>query len=126
VALAGFERRWAEALFAAILAPETAALPPFERIDRAEFWRCLDEAPGPLFGIGLRAMVHALTFLPLADRRHRKPFFALAPEDRRALVAELDRQGPAAVRQVLTALKMLACMAYFDDPAVRARFGTAP
>ena len=131
--LAAFEKRWAEALFAAILAPETAGLPAFESIDRQAFWRCIEEAPGPLFGIGLRGMVHLLTFLPLVEpggpgaSRPRRPFFALPPEARRELVAALEHDPRFAVRQALHALKMLACMAWFDAPAVRARFpGAAP
>lgn len=123
--LRGFERRWAEAMFAAILAPETVGLPAFASIDRHEFWRCVESAPGPLFGVGLRAMVHALNLWPLADARHRRPFVALTPAAQATLVAELAHHGSYAVRQLVTALKMLACLAYFDDAGVRQRVGAA-
>ncbi|MFO0750447.1 MAG: hypothetical protein U1F43_32970 [Myxococcota bacterium] len=131
--LAAFEKRWAEALFAAILAPETAGLPAFASIDRTAFWRCIEDAPGPLFGVGLRGMVHLLTFLPLAEppraadggRGARRPFFALPSEAQRAYVAALEHDPRFVVRQALHALKMVACMAWFDAPSVRARFAGA-
>jgi len=116
------ERAWAEAIFAAILAPETAGLPAFDSIDRDAFWRCLDQAPGVLLGHGLRAMIHTVTFLPLTDRRYRRPFFALPLEARLTVVAELDHHPRFLLRQTLETLKLLACFAYFDDAAVRARF----
>lgn len=116
------EREWAEAIFAAILAPETVGLPAFEEIDRVAFWRCLEQAPGPLFGPGLRGMIHAVTMLPLADRRYLLPLFALPLDVRHTLVEELANDRRYAVRQMMSALKMVACFAYFDDPVVRARF----
>lgn len=116
------ERVRAEAIFEAILPAESAGLPSFESIDRTEFWRCIEDAPGPSFGPGLRAMIHAFTLLPLADRRFRKPFHRLDRDQRETLVAELSGDERYAIRQMLTTLKMIACFAYFDDARVRARF----
>jgi hypothetical protein len=119
------EKAWAEAIFEAMLPADTAGLPAFASVDRAAFWHCLEDAPGPSFGPGLRAMVHGLTFLPLTDRRFRKPFYALDRDNREALVAELGRDSRYAVRQMVTTMKMMACFAYFDDAGVRARFDAA-
>jgi hypothetical protein len=116
-----FERRWAEAIFAAVL-PGGAGLPAFAAIDRDTFWRCLEQAPAPSFGVGLRAMVHALTFLPVADARLRRPFFQLSEDERRAFVLDLEQRDSYPARQLLTTMKTLACFAYFDDPIVRERF----
>jgi len=124
--LTRIEKRWAEVIFAAILAPEVAGLPGFDRVDRTAFWRAVDDRTGELFGHGLRAMVALVTFLPVADRRHRRPLFALDHDARRALVAELAADPRFAVRQAIVALKMLAGMAYLDDPVVRARFTGEP
>lgn len=118
--LTRLERAWAERLFAAILAPQTAGLPRFESVDRAPFWAAIDEAPGPLFGVGLRAMIHLLTFLPLTDPRHHRPFFLLPEDARIDWIEERYHDGRFAVRQAVYALKMLACFAWFDAPHVRA------
>ncbi|MCZ7678153.1 MAG: hypothetical protein M5U28_05015 [Sandaracinaceae bacterium] len=59
-ALGPTERRWAEALFEAILGPvEQHGLPAFASVDKASFYEAIDRAPGPAFAPGLRAMVHA-------------------------------------------------------------------
>lgn len=123
--LTAAEKRVAETLFAAIVPGETAGMPAFAALDRARFWECLRTAPGPSFGPGLRAMVHGLNLLPLADRRFRRTFTALSPDERETLLVELASDERYAVRQMLTTLKMVACFAYFDDPVVRARFDVA-
>ncbi len=129
--LFGFERRWAEALFDAVLGIEphegaSVTLPAFESIDRTVFWRSLERAPAPSFRIGLRGFVYALTLLPLFDARWRKPFFRLSRAERLAAIERFDRDPRYAIRQMLAALKMLACFAYFDAPAARAPFEQPP
>lgn len=127
VRLLPLERAWAEALFAAILGTgREEGLPEFQEVDRATFWRCFEEAAPPLIGMGLRGMVHTLTWLPLTDRRFRRPFFRLTPEERERFVAGLADDERDLVRQSLVTLKTLACFAYLDDAAVRARFERAP
>lgn len=117
------ERRWAEALFEAILGPvEREGLPSFASIDRAVFWNAVETAPGPTFGLGLRAMVHTLTFLPMA--RLARPFYALDARDRESFIAWLDARPEYGARQMLASLKVLACFAYFDAESVRSRFAT--
>ncbi len=120
--LAGFERRWADALLEAIVPGGEGGLPAFAEVDRTGFWQAFEQAAPPAIGAGLRAMVYTLTFLPVTDRRFRRPFFALQPEQRAEFIAAAasDRRYP--VRQALVTLKTLGCLAYFDDPAVRARF----
>lgn len=130
--LFGFERRWAEALFEAILGLDergaaSHGLTPFGAIDRGAFWRALETAPAPSFRLGLRGFVYTLTLAPLLDRRFRRPFVRLDAGARARAVEAFDRDPRYGVRQALAALKMLACFAYFDAPAVRARFeGAAP
>lgn len=120
VALGPRERRWAEALFAAILGPvEEHGLPPFATIDHAAFHRAIDTAPGPMFAPGLRAMVYALTFAPLVDPRFRRPFFALDPDARLRCIAAMAADRRYVIRQMLSTLKILACFAYYEDPRVR-------
>jgi hypothetical protein len=121
-ALRAFERAWAEPLFAAIIGPtEEHGLPSFESIDHSSFYRAIDSAPGPAFAPGLRAIVYALTFLPAADLRFRKPFFALDADARLRCIDAFASDERYVVRQMLSTLKILACFAYFEDPRVRAR-----
>lgn len=120
-ALGPRERRWAEALFAAILGPvEEHGLPGFASIDHAAFHRAIDTAPGPMFAPGLRAMVYALTFAPLVDPRFRRPFFALDADARLRCIEAMASDRRYVVRQMLSTLKILACFAYYEDPRVRA------
>lgn len=124
-ALSERERAWAEALFEAILGPvEEHGLPAFASIDHAAFYEAIDRAPGPMFAPGLRAMVAALTFLPIADRRFGKPFHALDREARLAFVDAIATSQQYVARQMLSTLKILACFAYYEDPSVRARSRT--
>ncbi len=110
-----FERAWAEALFSAVLPMD----PPFSAIDRTHFWRCLEEAPADTFGVGLRGMVHALTFMPLT--RGQGPFFTLDEEEQERFLDSIAKDERYVVRQMIVTMKTLACMAYYDDPTVRAR-----
>jgi hypothetical protein len=121
-ALRGRERAWAEALLGAIVGPtEEHGMPSFASVDLDAFYRAIDTAPGPSFAPGLRAIVYGLTFLPLADRRFGKPFYALAPDARVRCIEVMAAHELYAVRQMVSTLKILACFAYFEDGRVRAR-----
>lgn len=127
--LFAFERRWAEALFDAVLGIEprdasSVRLPAFESIDRAVFWAALERAPAPSFRFGLRGFVYVFSLATLVDSRWRKPFFRLARAERLAAIEAFDRDPRYAIRQMLSALKMLACFAYFDAPNAREPFET--
>ncbi len=123
--LSGVERAWAEALMEAIVATGGEdGLPAFASIDRATFWRCFDEAPGPVVRAGLRPMVYTLTFLP-AISGFGRPFFALAAAERAAFLDQVSGDSRTFVRQALMTMKTLACFAYFDHPMVRERFEAA-
>jgi len=123
-ALTRVERRWAELLFDAVLgAGGTSGLPSLSTVDTQAFWRALDDKPPPYFGPGLRAAVHALTFLPLTMPGFRRPFFALDADARRACVEVLAAGDSVTVKQLLSTVKLLGCFALFEDEAVRRRLG---
>jgi len=115
IALTAVEKRWAERIFEALVGVELGG-------DTRAFWRALDDAPPAYVGPGLRAMVHAITFLPLATPGLRRPLFALAPEARVAFVERLADDPRSAVRQMVSTLKILACFALFEDEGARRRF----
>ncbi|MBK6518039.1 MAG: FAD-dependent oxidoreductase [Polyangiaceae bacterium] len=126
-ALGPTERAWAEALFEAILGPvEAHGLPPFASVDKTSFYAAIDHAPGPAFAPGLRAMVAAATFAPLADLRFRRPFFALESGARVRFIEAMAESPLYAKRQLLATLKILATFAYYEDARVRERLAAGP
>lgn len=125
-ALLPFERRIAEQLFDAILGVDDAAnrgLPAFSSLDHAGFWRAIEQRTAPHVGLGLRATVHALNAAPLVMAGMRRPLSALPRAARIQCVEQLAEHPAYAVRQMLATAKILACFAYFEHDAVRARLG---
>jgi choline dehydrogenase-like flavoprotein len=121
------ERRWAEALFSAVLGPvEEHGLPAFEAVDKAAFYQAIETAPGPQFLPGLRGMLYAANFAPLLDPRFGKPFSSLDRAAQLRFVEAMSGQTGFVTRQILSTLKILATFAYYEDPAVRARHAGAP
>lgn len=126
VRLTARERAWLEQILAAILPGELADLPALGASDRSFFVRALEDTTGPTFLPGLRLMLHALNLRPLGYPGYRRPFVALTPDQQRAFVAELAREPGYVARQLSATMKVLAALAYFEDPAVRARFDLRP
>ena len=115
-----------ELVLEAMLPAGTAGLPGWSTVDRTAFWRCLDEDTAPTFAPGLRVMLAVLGWWPTLDRRWRRTFWRLSPEERQAVLEALDARTDLVSRQLVATFKILACFAYFDAPHVRARFGAAP
>jgi hypothetical protein len=111
---------------AAVLPGERAGLPAFGSLDHAAFFAAIEHTTGPTFLPGLRAMLLVLEVLPLAKRSFRKRFSALDADARVAFCAALADDEGYLARQLTGTLKVLAGLAYFDAPAVRARFDTTP
>ncbi len=120
--LTRWEKRRVEDVLAAFLPTHTAGLPPFRSVDTAGFWRCLDTAAAPTFTPGLRGMLLLLQVWPVADRRFRRPFWALSADEREQFVTDLDQHPSYVARQLVATFKLLACFAWFDAPVSRARF----
>jgi choline dehydrogenase-like flavoprotein len=126
-ALAPVEKRWAEALFEALLGPvEEHGLPSFASVDKTSFYAAIERAPGPSFAPGLRGMVAAATFAPLVHPGFRRPFHLLDPGARLRFVEAMAKRSDYATRQLLATLKILATFAYYEDPVVRARQSAGP
>jgi hypothetical protein len=120
---APFERRWRDELCAAAIPAAPPDVLGYAAIDTAAFWDRFAATAAPTFQLGLRAAVWALTAAPLA-RRRPATFARLQDHEQDALlVAALDHRARL-VRDLTGVLRLAACMAYFADPAVRARTGT--
>ncbi len=116
------EREALAAIFEAILGPvEAHGLPAFRSVDREDFHRILETAPGPLFLPGLRAMLRTIELATLPS--HRARLSRLPLEARREAVERLGERDVFVLRQILSTLKILATFAYYEDPEVRRRTG---
>lgn len=118
--LAERDQRLLVALFGAIIPAAEGLDQSGADVDHRRFFEAITTTTSSSFVPGLAAMlvlVRGLIFV-----RHRRPFEALSRDEQLAFVEALGSDERYPVRQVATTLKMLACMAYFDDPSVRIRF----
>lgn len=114
----GFERRWCDALFGAMI-PASAGRPGVCDLDLAAFWAQYEESAPPLAKLGLRAAVWLLTLLPIVFG-HLRPFTSLDPAQRDAFLVEASVSPFYLVRQLVMAVKTFAAFAYFQDAGARA------
>ena len=116
----GFERKWCDALFGAMI-PAAGGRPGLGDLDLRAFWELFDEAAPALARLGLRAAVWILNLLPLVFGRFRT-FSSLDPAGRDAFLAAAAGSRFYLVRQLMMTLKTFAVFAYFQDPGVRKRY----
>ena len=117
-----FERPGPRHIFAAILATETAGCRRCRPLDRGAFWRCLDEAPGALVRARPARHGHALTFLPLDDRRLPAAVVRARRRDAAgAAVPSSTRDPRYVVRQLLTDAEDARVLRVFRRPTSCAR-----
>ena len=113
--MTGFERRWRDAVLVGIL-------PDLEGVDTRAFWPAFEAAAPPLLRLGLRGGVWVLTLSPVLLIGRPALFHRLSPEDRDRVVVAAAAHRWYGFRQVASVLKLIACFAYFRDPAGRGRF----
>lgn len=117
-ALRDFERRWAEALFDALLGVQVT--------DRERFWALVAAKAPALVKPGLRVAVHALTVLPTTMKGYGRPFFALSWPQQLACVEAMGEHPSLTVKQLVSTVKVLACFALLESPGQRERLTTQP
>jgi hypothetical protein len=104
-----------------LLAP-AAPLPPVADTDAvAAFDAWLGRAPRAN-RMALRALLLALELAPRLGHRHAR-WRRLAPADRLAVLATLERHGG---RSIVEALRATAAVSYYGDAQVSALLGYAP
>jgi hypothetical protein len=118
--LLAFERAWLAAVFDAVLPADLAGLPALEPEAVSDTLAVLEDATGPTFLPGLRAMLYALVLRPLLVPGLRRPFFALGRAERVAFVARLADEPGYLTHQLVATMKILATFAYFEAPSARA------
>ncbi len=114
---------WARALFEGMIpADEAAELVSGDEAASDTFWQTLRRSAPPLLGFGFRASVWILTWLPMLEGYGFKSFRRLERAKKDAFLARAANSRSFLVRQLVTTVKHLACMAYFGDAGVRGRF----
>jgi hypothetical protein len=117
------ERRWRDALLAAMIpAGDCAAPPGLGELDTERFWREAQRTAPPLLRFALRLAVWALTWLPLLIVGRARRFGALSPADQDRLLVRVSSSRSYLLRQLVQTLRVMACFAYFRAPEVRRHF----
>lgn len=123
---AAFERRWLDALLAAMI-PPSAARPGLGDLDLAPFHAELGAAAPPLLRLGVRTATWVLTFAPPLLVGRLTLFGGLSPADRDRLLVRAYGSRSFLLRQLALTVKLAASFGYFRDPRARALFpGGAP
>jgi hypothetical protein len=117
-----FERRWREELCAAAIPRvDGSDLPGYDQADTDAFWQRFGRTADPTFQLGLRAAVWVLTLAPLATLGRPRLFGKLPAHVRDARLVDCLEHRARPIRDLAGVLRLAACMAYFDDQAVRTR-----
>lgn len=116
----GFERRWAEVLFGALMPGSEAGLPGFGSLSLEVFWERFGRVAPPLLRVGLRAAVWLLTWSPVLWCRTWRHFPRLSAVQQADFLAGMEQSRLYLARQLVMTLKTVASFAYFQDEGVRA------
>ena len=113
----GVERRWRQTLMATMI-PRVSpdGTPGFDEIDPGDFWDRFDGDAPPLFRLGLRVAVWALTWSPLFLVGRPRTFGRLDAAARDEVLVRAAGHALYPVRQLVDVLKLTACFAYLRDP----------
>lgn len=115
------ERRWRDALLAAMI-PDGPRLGGFASIDTSDFWLLYSQTAPPLVRFGLRASVWILTWMAMI--RVGRPFHRLPPDEQDRFLRRTARSRLYLTRQLVTTVKLIACLAWFRDPKGRSLIDT--
>lgn len=118
----GFERRWRDELCAAVV-PRVgpAGLPGLGELDMDEFWSRFSAAAPADVRRSLRLAVWVLTLSPPLLIGGSRTFGHLSSERRGEHLDAAFRHRCWVLRELAGLVKLVACLAYFADPAVRVR-----
>lgn len=122
-----FERRWRDELCAAVV-PSVAGtgLPGWDALQTDASWERFFETAAPTLRRGFRAAVWVLTTAPLVRLRRPRLFGRLPADERDAFLVRMLEHRRYSLRQLASVLRLVACQAYFADPAVRAHVAGGP
>lgn len=114
----GFESRWRDALLDAMIPSPGNGLPALADVDRGSFWRRFEQAAPWTLRAGFRTASLALGGLAPLLLGYRRSFARLDAAERDDVLRRAAGLPGGDASIVL--LKLVACLAYFDDPRVQA------
>lgn len=112
------ERRWRDALVAALIPTAAGPLPPADAVDLSAFWARFDASAPLHVRAGFRASVCVVAGALPWTLGYFRSLPRLKPAEREALLQRADRLP--GVADLLEIAKIVICLGYFDDPAVDA------
>lgn len=118
------ERRWCEALLAALV-PGDERLPGLSELDLDAFWERYGASAPPMLRFGLRASVDLLALSPPLLLGRARTVAGLSPDEREELLERALSSPVFLIRQLATTVKLIGLMAYLRDPRARATVGGA-
>ena len=115
------ERRWRDALCAAVAPPlANGTLPDISGRMGEGFWSEVEAAAPPLLRLGLRGAVVGLALSPPLLVGRLTTFDRLTPDEQERVVTRVAGSRWFIARQLPLTLKLMVCFAYLRDPEVRA------
>ncbi|MBK7156036.1 MAG: hypothetical protein IPL19_29045 [Sandaracinaceae bacterium] len=111
------ETRLRDALLAAILPAPGRGLPAMEDVDLRAFWARFETAAPVHLRLGLRVASLVLGALPRV-LGYERALTELSADEREAFITRAA--GMPGVGELVEIAKVVACLAYFTDPAVQA------
>ncbi|MBI2521216.1 MAG: hypothetical protein HYV97_12385 [Bdellovibrio sp.] len=114
----GFEKKWCHKLFDAMM-PSSSSMPGIGMISLDKFWNEFDQSAPPLMKLGLRFSIWYLTFRPFFSFKYLRVFPQLSSSSQNLFLTQSNESRLYLERQLVTTLKAVACMAYFDNPKIR-------
>lgn len=104
-----------DALISSVIPKPGASLPPLADVPLDPFWKRFDAVAPPHLKLGVGVATVALgVALPLA--MYGRTMAALTPSEREEFLARAQGVPGAAV--LLDVVKIVGCLAYFNDPAI--------
>ena len=120
------DRRWRDEVLQAILPPHAHGVRGGRPVDRIEtFWHRFQETAPPMLRWGLRAAVWTVTLSPLLVLGRVRSFGGLSHEERDRCLVRAHGSRIYLLRQALETLKVVACLAAFQDATLREEVGGA-
>jgi hypothetical protein len=107
----GAERRWRTAVLASIV-------PALGELDLDAFWRRFDRAAPLHLALAMRAAAIAIGGIAPRTLGHAATLESLDPDAREDVIQRAARTP--LVSELVEVAKIVACLAYFADPAVEA------
>ena len=115
------EQHWAHELFIAAL-PGSKNYPGIDKVDLTQFWSQFNKAGPPTLKLGFRASIWVLNFAAPMHIGQWNMFCNLSESEKNLALERCAKSKSGMVRQMVEIIKIIVCMAYFQDQEVQKQF----